>query len=99
MTTTGKGGVISYQTSVKVVVSMIATSSVQTIILASDRITSPSPTSEGPETERPKTEEPETGRFIKTVNLPTSLLKPGHYRILFYRNYSVCRSRSRSYKQ
>lgn len=92
MSTTGKGSVISSQTSVKVVVSMIATSSVHKIIPASDTITSPSPTSQGPETEEPKTEEPETGRFIKTVNLPTSLLRREHYKILFYSRYSVCRS-------
>lgn len=65
MSTTGKGGVISYQTSVKVVVSMIATSSVHRIIPASDTITSPSPTSQGSETKRPKTEEPETELTIK----------------------------------
>ena len=76
MTTTGKGGVISYQTSVKVVVSMIATSSVHTIILASDTITSPSPTSQGPETERPKTEEPEKNCLDTTVRPGNGQMNP-----------------------
>ena len=86
MSTTGEGVVISSQTSVKVVVSMIATSSVHKIIPTSETITSPSPTSKGPETEEPKTEEPETGSFIKTVNLPSSLLRPGHCKRLFIVN-------------
>jgi len=83
MSTAGKRGVISSPTSVKVVASMIATSSVHKIIPTSDTITSPPPTSKEPETEEPvteerKTEEPETeepgtGTFIVTVNIPTSL--------------------------
>ena len=77
MSTTGKGA----QTSVNVVVSMIATSSVQKVIPTSPTITSPSPTSKGPETE-----EPETGKFIKTVNLLISLLRSWHYNRFFVIN-------------
>ena len=90
MSTTGKRGVISSQTSAKVVASMIATSSAHKIIRSSDTITSPSPTSQGPETEEPKTEEPEKGSFSKTVNLPTSLLRPENYKIDFIVN--ICLS-------
>ena len=60
MSTPGKGGVVSSQTSVKVVVSMIATSSVHKIIPTSDTVTSPPPTSKGAETGEPETDEPET---------------------------------------
>jgi len=88
MSTAGKRGVISSPTSVKVVASMIATSSVHKIIPTSDTITSPPPTSKEAETvepeteepvteerktEEPETEEPGTGTFVVTLNIPTSL--------------------------
>lgn len=87
MSTAGKRGVISSPTSVKVVASMVATSSVHKIIPTSDTITSPPPTSKEAETvepeteepvteerktEEPETEEPGTGTFIVTVNIPTN---------------------------